>query len=559
MQQRNNNNKIKYFLYARKSSEAEDRQIASIDAQIDELKKRAVIDGLKVIEVFCESMSAKEPGRPVFNKMIDRIKQGEAEGILCWKLDRLARNPVDGGEIQWMLQCNQIKHIQTFERSYLSSDNILMMNVEFGMANQFIRDLSANVKRGNRKRASMGWVNLAPTGYKNSPDIQSGCNIIIKDPDRYAFIRQMWDLMLTGNYTIPKIEKIMREEFRFKTIQRRHLGGKSMSKSGIHRIFTNPFYYGYFERPIGSGDWYKGAHEPMITQDEYDRVQIILGRKGKPRPKHHNFAFTGLLRCGSCGCAITAEIKTKRQKNGNVHEYVYYHCTKKKDKNCTEKCIEVKELESQIDKILSTLTISEGFKNWAIKYLHEIRTNEADNQEKIISTKHKELDSTIKQVDSLLLKYTSPENINGSLISNEEYQVLKSQLLKKKSILEDELKIKGKEVNEWVELTEKTFDFATYARIWFEKGDLQTKKNILSCLGQNLTIKDQKISLDIYPYLQSIIKNKDEVEAEIKKVRTSKNVESKRKNRDLVSALPALQGRKDSNPQDLFWREAVYR
>ena len=133
--------KIEYFLYARKSTESEDQQIASIDSQIEVLVDLAKREGLEIIDVLSEAQSAKAPGRPVFNRMIERINNGEAQGIICWKLDRLARNPVDGGNISWMLQRETIKHIRTYDRGYYPTDNVLMMSVEFGMANQYVRDL----------------------------------------------------------------------------------------------------------------------------------------------------------------------------------------------------------------------------------------------------------------------------------------------------------------------------------------------------------------------------------------------------------------------------------
>ena len=150
-------NHFKYFLYARKSTESEDRQVASIDSQIDHMKKDAEREELKMIEILSEARSAKVPGRPVFNEMIQRIRRGEAQGIICWKLDRLARNPVDAGQISWMLQQGLIQHIRTHERDYYPSDNVLMMSVEFGMANQYVRDLSVSVKRGMRDKAKRVW------------------------------------------------------------------------------------------------------------------------------------------------------------------------------------------------------------------------------------------------------------------------------------------------------------------------------------------------------------------------------------------------------------------
>ncbi|TSA43750.1 recombinase family protein, partial [bacterium] len=125
-----------YFLYARKSTDVEDKQILSIEAQLAELWDIAKREQLNVVEVFVEKKSAKMPGRPMFGDMMARIQKGEAQGIICWKIDRLARNPVDGGQIQWLLQNGNIAHIQTHDRSYYPADNVLMMSVELGMATE---------------------------------------------------------------------------------------------------------------------------------------------------------------------------------------------------------------------------------------------------------------------------------------------------------------------------------------------------------------------------------------------------------------------------------------
>src|ERR1035437_804282 len=147
---------MKYILYCRKSSESEDRQEKSIDSQEHELLAIAQKQNLTVFKILKESKSAKKVGRPVFAEMLSLLSSGKADGVLCWKLDRLSRNPIDTGYVQSLLQDGIIKNIKTFEHDYFPQDNILMMVFEMGMANQHIRDLSVNIKRGNREKLARG-------------------------------------------------------------------------------------------------------------------------------------------------------------------------------------------------------------------------------------------------------------------------------------------------------------------------------------------------------------------------------------------------------------------
>ncbi len=157
-----------YFLYARKSTDVEDKQVLSIEAQLAELRAIAKRDGLEIVQEFVEKRSAKMPGRPVFEDMVRRVERGEAQGVVCWKIDRLSRNPVDSGRISWLLQQGTIQKIITHDKAYFPHDNVLLMSVEFGMANQYIRDLSVNVTRGLRQKARQGvYPSIAPLGYLN--------------------------------------------------------------------------------------------------------------------------------------------------------------------------------------------------------------------------------------------------------------------------------------------------------------------------------------------------------------------------------------------------------
>lgn len=497
----------KYFIYARKSSESEDRQVLSIESQVKEINDLAKKLNLEIKDILVESMSAKSPGRPIFNLLLQRIQDGEANGILCWKLDRLARNPVDGGAIIWAVSKLGIDLI-TPSNSYTLDDQLIMY-MEFGMANQFITDLSKNVKRGLKAKAEKGWLpNGAKPGYMNDKFAEKGNKTILKDSIRFSLIRRAWEYMLTGNYSVPQILDLINNKWEYKTPQHKRMGGKPMARSMLYRVFTDPFYYGEYTY---QGVVYKGRHEPMITTEEFDRVQLLLGRKGKPRPKTHKFNYVGLMSCGECGASITCEEKIKRQKNGNVHIYIYYHCTKRKNPNCSQGSIEEKELNKQINNKLSKIQISEDFKNWAIKYLNVLNEEEVKDRNSTLGSVQEAYNGCLKRIDNLLALKISPQNSDGDLLSDDEYKNQKQTLIEEKERLKEKLGDTDLRVDKWLELSEKTFEFATYAKHWFEKGGQEEKRQIFASLGSNLILKDKIISINLEKPLESLEKMKTEV------------------------------------------------
>jgi len=503
--------KIKYFIYARKSSESEDRQVASVESQINELSKIAKREKLNVINILSESQSAKAPGRPVFNQMLQKISDNEAQGILCWKLNRLARNPIDGGNINWMLQQGIIKHVRTNDRNYFPTDNVLMMNVEFGMANQFILDLSTDVKRGLRNKVKMGWLpGVAPPGYLNNKIKEKGKKDIIKDPERFDMIKKIWELMLKGTYTPPQILKTVNEKWKYKTLKRKTLGGKSLPRSSIYEILTNPFYYGWFWY---NKELYEGKHEPMISEDDFNKVQILLGRKGKPRPKKHNLLFAGLMRCGECGAMITGDEKNQiicskckhkfssnnrnecpqckttieKMNNPTILHYIYYHCTKRKNPDCSQGSIEIKELNKQFDQQLSKIEIDDDYKRLAIEHLNKIHKIEHKTRNVILASQQKAFKNASDKLDKLLEMRLNEE------INKKEYKIHESRLTKEKNQCQKLLKGVDQRQNKWLELSERTFNYACYARYWFKYGDPELKRQIFATLGSNPIIKDREL------------------------------------------------------------------
>lgn len=349
---------MRYILYARKSSNSEDRQVQSIGDQLKALRGLAEGRGLLVITELSESRSAKQPGnRPVFQQMLEAIRSGEADAILCWSVNRLSRNPEESGILMGMLQRGQLKVIQTIEREYRPEDNVLLLTFESGVANQYIVDLSKNVRRGMRSKVEKGWYpHRAPEGYRNNKEDRT----IEIDEERFPLIRRAWDLMLTGAYTVPRVKNEL-TAWGYRTRQHKRLGGGPISRTALFDLFHNPFYYGMF---LHGGELHPGAHRPMVTKEEFDRVQKFLARGTTVQSNSKEFAFTGLIRCGTCGCAVTAEEKVKRYKStGHSAAYRYYHCTG--NKGCQKLSVTEAEIERQILAELKGIHLPPEAEEWA--------------------------------------------------------------------------------------------------------------------------------------------------------------------------------------------------
>ena len=254
---------LSFVIYARKSSEGEDRQLLSIPSQIQQLEDYAKREGLKVSMTLTDSASAhKINNRPSFLRLLEAIQKGEIQGILTWKADRLARNMIEGGQLIYLLQTGTIQMICTPFSRFLPTDNTLPLTIEFGMANQYSKDLSDNVSRGMRTKASQGgFCFMAPMGYRNNRLKKT----VERDPVYFTKIRQLWDWYLSGNYSLMEICQSANKRG-FLTPKRGKVGNCKLRRSSLQQIFTNPFYAGL----IKSDDTYiKGKHKPMVSLSDF--------------------------------------------------------------------------------------------------------------------------------------------------------------------------------------------------------------------------------------------------------------------------------------------------
>jgi site-specific DNA recombinase len=509
--------RLRYRLYVRKSTDTEDKQVQSLEDQIKYMKEVARREGLRIVgEPIIEKMSAKRPyKRPKFDALLQEIEDGETDGIICWKLDRLSRNPTDSGRIQQLLQDGKLQHIQTMEKSYFPEDNAILFSVEAGMSNQYIRELATNTKRGMRSKAEKGdKPGVPPIGYLNDRLNK----IIIADPANFHLVRILWDKMLTGTYSMAQLVDIAEFDLNIRRPVRGKTGGNAIAYSTLCMIFKNPFYKG---KLMFNGEEYDGNQPRMVSDEEFGRVQQIIDptHTTRPKDKTYNFQLRNLFVCGECGFAITAEQKFKTIKStGERKAYIYYHCTGRNKKvNCAQRHLHVAEDEllRQLQEKLAKYTVSPKFYELAIEAL-------AQEEDEVVA---KDEAKTIARDKAIERKKQAIANLrrmryNGEADDDAWY---KSEM----KTLEDELEaLQGgrnkaeRKARDWRAVADETFTFARYAKEDFDSDDIDKKRAVIVRLGTKLEILDRTIQFTPNKYFVPIEKMNETDNRVLETVRT---------------------------------------
>ncbi|CAN5693580.1 hypothetical protein BH11PAT2_BH11PAT2_04820 [soil metagenome] len=499
--------KIKYVAYARKSTDDSDKQINSIPDQLKEIDR--IGRGLVRADTLTDERSAKVLGRPGFEQMKNLIESGKAQGIICWKINRLARNPVDGGWIIWKLQQGAIRHLKTDDGDYYPGSDMLLLYLHFGMANQFSLNLSKDVTRGMLSKAESGRrPGSAPLGYLNSNNGNKGEEFIYIDPVRGPIIQKMMECMLAGTHNAPQILEIATEEWGLRTRPTKdHPRGCKLTKSAWYKILQNPFFYGKFQYPIGHKDaegkrqkiWVDGTHDALITYEQFRKIQKIL-KQHAPKRTNQTFAYIGLMRCGGCGARITAERKNKTQKNGNKHQYVYYRCTGQVDRECKQQSIREDRLEEAMQEFLSSMEISPEFHAWAIAEFKKDYQKEKSDKNVIggnQQTRHDEIKSMLRTLlDSHLLG-----RIDGDDFSEKKH-TLEQELVGLKPYMPGS----DTEPPDWTEDADNLLTFAEKAAKEFKEGEFEKRRAIIAALGTEHVLDQGVLTFQVEKPIEVLIK-----------------------------------------------------
>jgi len=470
----------KFFIYCRKSSEDEERQVLSIEAQLTELREYAKQQGLFVVREYYESKTAKEPGRGVFNEMLGEIEKGTAQGILAWNPDRLARNSIDGGKVIYFVDTLKIVALK-FPTFWFEAtpQGKFMLSVAFGQAKYYTDNLRENILRGIRQKIRRGELSAkAPLGYFNEPRLRT------IEPDKKTFnkVKECLGAFATGQYTLTGIQRKM---FSLGLVGTR--SGKLLVLASVEHILKNPFYYGHFQY---RGEVHQGSHKPMISKKLFDKIQEALVANGKPRKKRgpKNFQFLGFATCGVCGYTITAE---RHIKKGGL-KFIYYRCThKSKTITCTEnRFLREEVLTEQVKNLCQKVSLPD---DWREKYLAKVNEWEKENSQSsnlFAQNLKTELSAIKTKIDRLIDGY-----LEGSF-ELAEFQEKKNKLMAEKKTKEEKLSDFERKGNHWLELTRNWILEANQAKNLILSENFSEMKNFLKTIGSNRRFAAGKLAID---------------------------------------------------------------
>lgn len=469
-----------HVIYARKSTESDDRQVLSIDSQIQELKVLALRRGLDVHEVLTEARSAKAPGRPIFGSLMRRVAKGEIAGVLCWKMDRLARNHLDHGSVLQALADGKLARVITPEREYTADGNDRFLgNFELGIATKFIDDLRANVKRGNRARFQRGWPNFRPPiGYLE--DRSGPTTVVVKDPERFPIVRQMWDFLLSARMSPIEVSR-WAEAHGLRTRKTAHLGGKPLTFQYVYRLFSNPYYMGLIQ--LRSGESYKGGHEPMVTPAEFEDAQVMLGRPGRSHQVRHIFAYAGMLRCGLCGKTLIPEEHVK----SSGKRFVYYRCRGRTGGSpCPNPCLPETVFERQLESDLQRLTLSATTVEWITANITATLLASVEQQTAQHRGLEKALADSQRESDALLsLK------LRGQ-VDDATFERRRLGLLDSQAKLRLRLDQPAPAPEALIQRLKEVLRFSASLPQAFREGDAVRRRQIFHAICANPTVRDRK-------------------------------------------------------------------
>lgn len=478
------------FVYLRRSQDREDRQYLSIDKQDTQVKRVINANDLEPIHLPPEERSAKHPGRPIFNDMMDRIERGEARYITVWALSRLARNSVDGGRVIYALDSGKLLAIYTPGRIYRNTpDDKMFLAIELAFAKKNNDDLSVQVKEGFEEKRSHGqYPGPAPLGYFNAIIRPGERNIVPDNADKAPKVIRLFEMASTGLYTLNDLWKEARN---IGLYSRR---GKVLGKQTLVEMFQRRAYTGVFR--YGGEEWHQGTYEPLVSIELFEKVQVAMGwvkssssNKASTTSGRY-YPYKGILLCRTCKFNVTAYTVHKVLAKGGTTEYAYYTCTKKsKVINCKEPQVSDNILTQEITNRMREYQITEDEASQCLGWLEDLYKDHIRKKNQYRPVWLKEQKEALEALDVLDAK------LESAIMTDDRYQARASAHQATIARTNELLNNSDQDAERWLELARELFNGVTNIGDVFEAANDEERRRLMMFLGSNWYMGMKKVQL----------------------------------------------------------------
>lgn len=375
----------------------------SIPAQRDACGKRATSLGADVIMEFIDAgESARSADRPELQRMLMFLQKNPCDFVIVHKVDRLARNRVDDVEINLAIQRSGAKLVSVTENIDETPSGMLMHGIMSSIAEFYSRNLATETRKGMAQKVKNGGTpGMVPFGYLNvrtrTPEGYEIRTVTI-DPDRAEHVRWIFDAYASGEWTMTQIREEL-ERRGVTSVPRPKRPKRPMATSHVENILSNRYYLGFVKF---DGAWHPGRHEPLISEEQWEKVQAV--REGRVRtrekPQQHPHYLKGTLYCGHCGDTLGVEVV----RNGKGTRYPYFYCLGRKTKrtSCNFKAVSIATVETLVEDHWETRELPEtlriAIRNDVVAYLDVL----LPMRDKRVQTAERQVKQLTDERDALL-------------------------------------------------------------------------------------------------------------------------------------------------------------
>lgn len=495
----------KAVLYTRVSSDEQRKSGFSLAYQEKQGKEYAEKNGLEIVCLFSESYTAKKPGRPKFNEMLHFVKKHKIQNLIFLKSDRASRNGVDSAALVYMAE-RDIFSIHLIQDGLCLNRNskptdFLIFEINNCFSNFYPRNLSVDVSTKMREKAEQGYYpSIAPIGYTNQR-IKHRSYIQI-NPEKAPFVKKIFELYSTGQYSYSSLAKKMRED------------GFIISdkvgcyKSNIEDILNNPIYMGDF---IWKGKrYYDAKHEPIVSRELFAACQNIIKSRSNTSATKRDFIFSNMIHCSHCGCFLVGELKKQK--------YVYYHCTGNRGGDCKRKSyIREEKIEEKILEIFNSFKLSPETLEIAKRCLKSEYESQHYYNEARLKKLEEELEKNKQKLNKLFDLYLEGE------VEEKLYKKKRGELEEKVEDLSMRYSIYNKTGLDLLKKSEFLLELCEKASLLYSGGDINEKRNLIKIVCSNFYYDGENLTITIKKAFQPIVK-----------IALLENMECKRRNSNFV-------------------------